>query len=217
MIDSAVYPDIALFWDDVIRVYTEQIQALYSVGCRYLQIDDVTWAVACDPRAVDAIKARGETPETLFSQYAEVLNRILASVPKDMKVGMHTCRGNNRGKWMAEGGYELISEMIFNSVNIETYFMEYDTSRAGDFSPLLHLPSGKTVVLGLVSTKTPVPEDPVQLKSRIEEAAGYIPLDQLCISPQCGFASNFMGNPLTIDDERAKLQLLVDVANEVWD
>lgn len=217
MIDAAVYPDLDLFWDDLVRIYTGQIQALYAAGCRYLQIDDVTWAVACDPRAEAAIRARGEAPDALFSQYAEVLNRILATVPADMKVGLHTCRGNNRGKWMANGGYELISEITFKSINIDTYFMEYDTSRAGDFSPLRHVPPEKTVVLGLVSTKTPMLEDPGELKARIQEAARYIPLDHLCLSPQCGFASNFMGNPLTIDDERAKLKLVVDVSRQVWD
>jgi len=216
MIDARVYPDLDLFWDDLVTIYREQVGALYAAGCRYLQIDDVTWAVACDPRAEAAIRARGETPQGLFTRYADVLNRILAGVPQDMKVGLHTCRGNNRGKWMADGGYELISEIIFKSINIDTYFMEYDTERAGDFSPLRHVPPGKTVVLGLVSTKTPQLEAPAQLRARIEEAARHLPLDHLCLSPQCGFASNFMGNPLTIDDERAKLKLVVDVARDVW-
>jgi 5-methyltetrahydropteroyltriglutamate--homocysteine methyltransferase len=145
-----------------------------------------------------------------------VLNRIVAGVPKDVTLGMHMCRGNNRGKWMGSGGYEYISEVVFRNIDIGNFFMEYDTDRAGDFRPLRHVPKGKKVILGLISTKTPALEAKDALKRRIDEATKYLPGDHLCLSPQCGFASNFAGNPLTIEDERRKLALVVETAREVW-
>jgi 5-methyltetrahydropteroyltriglutamate--homocysteine methyltransferase len=163
-----------------------------------------------------AIRARGDDPDEILRTYAGVLNRLIAAVPKDITLGMHMCRGNNRGKWMGQGGYEYVSEVVFQALDMPTYFMEYDTDRAGDFRPLQHLPKGKNVVLGLVSTKTPVLESKEMLKRRIDEASQHAPLDQLCLSPQCGFASNFLGNPLTIDDERRKLALVVETARDVW-
>ena len=146
----------------------------------------------------------------------DLINRIAAGAPEGMTLAMHMCRGNNRGKWMASGGYEYISEVLFRNVNIDNFFMEYDSERAGDFRPLRHLPAHKKAVLGLVSTKTPVLETPDDLKRRIHDAAGHASLDQLCLSPQCGFASNFMGNPVTVDDEQRKLALIVETAREVW-
>ena len=215
-IDKTVYPDIAAFWDDCVAAWVGEIKDLHALGCRYVQIDDVTFPILCDPRAQDSIRARGDDPDVILKTYADVLNRILAELPKDITFGMHMCRGNNRGKWMGQGGYEYVSEVVFQALDMPNYFMEYDTDRAGDFRPLRHLPKGKTVVLGLVSTKTPALESKDDLKRRIDDAAKYAPLDQLALSPQCGFASNFLGNPLTIDDERRKLALVVETAREVW-
>jgi 5-methyltetrahydropteroyltriglutamate--homocysteine methyltransferase len=215
-IDAKVYPDLDVFWADAIGIWVAEINALYALGCTYVQIDDVTFPLLCDPRGQEALRRRGDDPATILRTYANVLNRIVAGAPRDMTIGMHMCRGNNRGKWMGSGGYEYISEVVFQHVDIAIFFMEYDTQRAGDFRPLRHVPPGKTVVLGLVSTKTPELESKDDLKRRIDEAAKYMPLDNLCLSPQCGFASNFAGNPLTIDDERRKLALVVETAREVW-
>ena len=215
-IDRNVYPDIEQFWNDAIAAWIAEIKDLHALGCRYVQIDDVTFPILCDPRAQAAIRARSDDPDAILKTYAGVLNRIVAAVPKDITLGMHMCRGNNRGKWMGQGGYEYVSEAVFQALDMPNYFMEYDTDRAGDFRPLRHLPKGKKVVLGLVSTKTPVLESKDVLKRRIDEAAQFTALDQLCLSPQCGFASNFLGNPLTIDDERNKLALIVETAREVW-
>ena len=215
-IDAAVYPDMGAFWDDAVAVWTAEIAALYQLGCRYLQIDDVTFPLICDPHGQDALRARGDDPHAILETYASVLNRIVAAAPKDMVLGMHMCRGNNRGKWMGSGGYEYVSEVVFRNIDMPNYFMEYDTDRAGDFAPLRHVPKGKHVILGLISTKTPVLESKDVLKRRIDEASKHLPLDQLCLSPQCGFASNFMGNPVTVDDEKRKLALVVETAQEVW-
>jgi 5-methyltetrahydropteroyltriglutamate--homocysteine methyltransferase len=215
-IDAKVYPDISAFWDDAVTAWTAEIAALYQLGCRYLQIDDVTFPLICDPHGQEALRARGDDPHQILETYAGVLNRIAAAVPKDMVLGMHMCRGNNRGKWMGSGGYEYVSEVVFRNIDIPNYFMEYDTDRAGDFAPLRHVPKGKHVILGLISTKTPKLESKDDLKRRIDEAAKHLPLDQLCLSPQCGFASNFMGNPVTVEDEKRKLALVVETAREVW-
>ncbi|OLE96273.1 MAG: hypothetical protein AUG75_22435 [Cyanobacteria bacterium 13_1_20CM_4_61_6] len=176
----------------------------------------MTFPLVCDPHAQDALKARGEEPHKLIETYAGVLNRIVAGTPAGVTLGMHMCRGNNRGKWMGSGGYEYVSEVGLRNVDIPNYFMEYDSDRAGDFTPLRHVPKGKHVVLGLISTKTPVLESKDVVKRRIDEASTHLPLDQLCLSPQCGFASNFMGNPVTVDDEKKKLSLVVEIAREVW-
>jgi 5-methyltetrahydropteroyltriglutamate--homocysteine methyltransferase len=215
-IDNTAYPDRDAFWDDAVNIWTAEIAELHTLGCRYVQIDDVTFPLLCDPRGKRALRERGENPDDIAKVYAAVLNRIVAGAPKDMTIGMHMCRGNNRGKWMGEGGYEDVSTVVFQTIAIDNFFMEYDSDRAGDFRPLRHLPAGKTVILGLVSTKTPQLESKDALKRRIDEAARYVPLERLALSPQCGFASNFMGNPLTVDDERRKLALVVDTAREVW-
>ena len=215
-IDPAVYPDLQEFWHDAVTAWTAEIGELAALGCTYIQIDDVTFPLVCDPHAQDALKARGDDPQKLIETYASVLNRIVAGTPKGVTLGMHMCRGNNRGKWMGSGGYEYVSEVVLRNVDIPNYFMEYDSDRAGDFQPLRHVPKGKHVILGLVSTKTPVLEPKDVLKRRIDEAAKVLPLDQLCLSPQCGFASNFMGNPVTVDDEKRKLSLVVETAREVW-
>ena len=215
-IDATVYPDIAEFWDDAVKIWTAEIEALHALGCRYVQIDDVTFPLICDPNGQQALRQRGDDPTEILETYAGVLSRIAGGAPDGMTIGMHMCRGNNRGKWMGSGGYEYVSEVVFQNVGINNFFMEYDTERAGDFQPLRHVPAGKRVILGLVSTKTPVLESREHLKRRIGDASEYLPLDQLCLSPQCGFASNFMGNPLTVDDERRKLELVVETAREIW-
>ena len=215
-IDEAVYPDIEEFWNDAVAAWTAEIADLAALGCTYIQIDDVTFPLICDPHGQDALRARGDDPEKIIETYAGVINRVVAGTPKGVTLGMHMCRGNNRGKWMGSGGYEYVSEVVLRNVDIPNYFMEYDTDRAGDFAPLRHVPKGKHVILGLVSTKTPTLESKDDLKRRIGEASKFLPLDQLCLSPQCGFASNFMGNPVTVDDEKRKLSLVVETAHEVW-
>jgi len=215
-IDATVYPDLDEFWNDAVAAWTAEIRELAALGCRYVQIDDVTFPLICDPHGQDALRARGDDPQKILEMYAGALNRIVAGTPEGVTLGMHMCRGNNRGKWMGSGGYEYVSEVVLRNVDIPNYFMEYDSDRAGDFQPLRHVPKGKHVILGLVSSKTPVLESKDVLKRRIDEASKFLPLDQLCLSPQCGFASNFMGNPLTVDDEKRKLSLVVETAREVW-
>ncbi len=215
-IDAKAYPDLDAFWSDAVDIWLAEIRDLHTLGCTYVQLDDVTWPLLCDPRGQEAIRKRGENPDKIVEMYADVLNRIAAGVPKGVTLGMHMCRGNNRGKWMGRGGYEYVSEVLFRNVNIGTFFMEYDSDRAGDFRPLRHVPNGKKIVLGLVSTKTPVLESKEDLKRRIGEAERHMKHDQLCLSPQCGFASNFMGNPVTVEDEKRKLALVVETAREAW-
>jgi 5-methyltetrahydropteroyltriglutamate--homocysteine methyltransferase len=215
-IDAKAYPDLEEFWSDAVSIWLAEIKDLAALGCKYVQLDDVTWPLLCDPRGQEALRKRGEDPDKIVEMYASVLNRIAAGTPKGVTLGMHMCRGNNRGKWMGRGGYEYVSEVLFRNVNIGTFFMEYDSDRAGDFRPLRHVPKGKRIVLGLVSTKTPKLESKDELKRRIGEAAKHMPHDHLCLSPQCGFASNFMGNPVTVEDEKKKLGLVVETAREVW-
>ena len=215
-IDAKAYPDLDAFWNDAVSIWLAEIKDLAALGCTYVQLDDVTWPLLCDPRGQEAVRKRGENPDKIVEMYADVLNRIAAGVPKGVTLGMHMCRGNNRGKWMGRGGYEYVSEVLFRNVNIDTFFMEYDSDRAGDFRPLRHVPKGKKIVLGLVSSKTPVLESKEALKRRIGEAERHMPHDHLCLSPQCGFASNFMGNPVTIEDEKKKLALVVETARDVW-
>jgi 5-methyltetrahydropteroyltriglutamate--homocysteine methyltransferase len=215
-IDARAYPDLDEFWRDAVAIWQAEIRDLHALGCTYVQIDDVTFPLMCDPRGQEALRKRGDDPQQLIETYASALNRLVAGVPKGVTVGMHMCRGNNRGKWMGAGGYEFVSDVVFKNLDIQNYFMEYDSDRAGDFRPLRNVPKGKAVVLGLVSTKTPVLESKDALKRRIDEAAKYLQRDCLCLSPQCGFASNFMGNPVTLDDERKKLALVVETAREVW-
>jgi 5-methyltetrahydropteroyltriglutamate--homocysteine methyltransferase len=216
MVDEKAYPDMAEFFADLGKVYREEIGDLAGNGCRYLQLDEVNFAYLCDPSLREQVRAIGEDPTTLPQTYAKLLNSVIAGKPADMVVAMHLCRGNSRSAWIAEGGYEPVAEVLFNQVNVDGYFLEYDSPRAGDFAPLRFVPKGKTIVLGLVTTKVPTIEKKDDLKRKIEEAAKYVPLDQLALSPQCGFASVLEGNKLTVADEIAKLKLIVDVAREVW-
>lgn len=215
-IDQKAYPDLGEFYDDLARVYNEEIKDFAAAGCRYLQIDEVNFAYLCDPKLRQQVQNIGSDPNTLPQTYAKLINDSLAGKPQDMAVTMHLCRGNFRSAWVAEGGYEPVADVLFNQINVDGYFLEYDDERSGDFAPLRFLPKGKVAVLGLVTTKIPKLETKDQLKRRIEEAAKYCPLDQLALSPQCGFSSTVEGNEVTVDDEIAKLRLVIEVAKEVW-
>jgi 5-methyltetrahydropteroyltriglutamate--homocysteine methyltransferase len=215
-IDEQAYPDMGEFYADLARVYSEEVRDLGEAGCRYLQLDEVNFAYLCDPKLRAEVHNIGEDPDTLPHTYARLINDSIATRPKDMAVSMHLCRGNFEGAWLAEGGYEPVAEILFNEIDVTGYFLEYDSERSGDFKPLRFVPKGKTVVLGLVTTKSGKLESKDELKRRIDEAARYVPLEQLALSPQCGFASGERGNKLTVDEEIAKLRLVVEVAREVW-
>jgi 5-methyltetrahydropteroyltriglutamate--homocysteine methyltransferase len=215
-IDAKAYPDIAAFYDDLARLYREEIADLAAAGCRYLQIDEVNLAYLCDPELRKQVANIGEDPGSLPKTYAKLLNDTIKDRPKDMTVCMHLCRGNFAGAWVAEGGYEPIADLLFNEINIDGYFLEYDSARAGGFEPLRFLPKGKTAVLGLVTTKSGKLETKDALKRRIDEASKHAPLEQLALSPQCGFSSGIGGNTMDVDGEIAKLRLVVGTAREVW-
>ncbi len=215
-IDERSYPQMEAFYDDLAAVYRAEIADLGAAGCRYLQIDEVNLAYLCDPELRRQVANLGENPETLPRTYAALLNAAIASRSADMTVCMHLCRGNFAGAWIAEGGYEPIAELLFNEIGVDGYFLEYDTERAGSFAPLRFLPKGKIAVLGLITTKSQKMESKDELKRRIEEASRYAPLEQLALSPQCGFSSGIGGNAMTAEDEIAKLKLVVETAHEVW-
>ena len=215
-VSRAAYPDIEEFWTDLIAIYREELRALAALGCRYVQLDEVPCAMLCDPNLRRSLKDRGADPDALLETYIWAVNQITTQRPAGMTIGMHLCRGNYKGRWMAAGGYEPVAERLFNETAVDAFFLEYDTDRAGGFEPLRLMPADKLVVLGLVSSKTPKLESIADLKRRIDEASRYVPADRLAISPQCGFASSVGGNPLTIEDERAKLRRVVEVAEAVW-
>ncbi|TWI49306.1 5-methyltetrahydropteroyltriglutamate--homocysteine methyltransferase [Pseudomonas duriflava] len=216
-ISEDVYPDLEEFFADLANTYKAAVKAFYDAGCRYLQLDDTVWAYLCSEKEKAAARARGDDPERLAEIYSNVLNQALADRPDDLRIGLHVCRGNFRSTWISEGGYEPVAEILFGNTDIDAFFLEYDTERAGGFEPLRYLPKGKRqVVLGLVTTKTGELESPDALKRRIEEASRYAALDQLCLSPQCGFASTEEGNLLTEEEQWAKLQRVIDVARETW-
>jgi 5-methyltetrahydropteroyltriglutamate--homocysteine methyltransferase len=215
-IDTTAYPDMAAFYADLAGVYAEEISDLAAAGCRYLQIDEVNLAYLCDPALRAQVSNIGEDPASLPRTYAKLLNDTIAGKPADMTVCMHLCRGNYAGAWVAEGGYEPVAELLFNEINVDGYFLEYDSERAGGFEPLRFLPKGKIAVLGLVTSKSPKLESKDDLKRRIDQAARFAPLEQLAISPQCGFESGIGGNTMTIEQEAAKLRLIVETATEVW-
>ena len=215
-VDKKSYPEMAGFFADLAKVYREEIAALYKAGCRYLQIDETNLPFLCDPKLRDHAKSIGEDPDKLPSLYANLLNDVLRDKPKDMVACMHMCRGNHMSSWVAEGGYDPVAEVIFGETNLDGFFLEYDSPRAGNFAPLRFMTGNKVAVLGLVTSKKPELESKDLLKRRIEEAAKYIPLERLALSPQCGFASTIQGNVLTVEDEKAKLRLVVEVAQDVW-
>jgi 5-methyltetrahydropteroyltriglutamate--homocysteine methyltransferase len=215
-IDRKAYPDMSAFYEDLARVYAQEIRDLADAGCRYLQIDEVNLAYLCDPALRAEVANIGEDPALLPRTYARLLNDTIARRPPGMTVCMHLCRGNFAGAWIAEGGYDPIAELLFNAIGVDGYFLEYDSPRAGSFEPLRFLPKGKVAVLGLVTTKSAQLETKDALKRRIDEAARHAPIEQLALSPQCGFSSGIGGNAMTAADEVAKLRLVVETAQEVW-
>ena len=216
-ISREAYPDLDLFWADVVDAFRQELSALYEAGCRYVQIDETTLASLSDTASWAYLERRGDDGRKLLLEtYPEIMNAAFAGRPAGLHLAMHVCRGNNQSHWSAEGGYDLVADTLFNKINVDSYFLEYDTPRAGTFEPLRLVPKNKTVVLGLVSSKFPELEPKELLKQRINEAAKYIGLDQLSISPQCGFASTAPGNKVTVEDEAAKIRLCVEVASEVW-
>jgi 5-methyltetrahydropteroyltriglutamate--homocysteine methyltransferase len=214
--DESIYPDAEEFWGDVSAAYAEEVRRLAAQGCRYLQIDDISLAYLNDPAQRAYISDRGEDAEHMHLRYISLINGAVAARPAGMAVTTHMCRGNFRSSWVASGGYDFVAEAVFSELNVDGFFLEYDDERSGGFEPLRFVPPGKQVVLGLVTTKRPQLESKDELKRRIDKAAKYVPLDQLCLSGQCGFASTAEGNALTTGDEIAKLRLIVEVAAEVW-
>ncbi len=215
-ISREAYPDLEQFYADIAACYRDEIRSLADAGCTYLQLDDTNLAYLCDPKMREGAKSRGDDPNELPKRYAKLINAAIAERPKGMTVGIHLCRGNFKSAWAAEGGYEPVAEVLFNELDVDGYFLEYDDARSGDFSPLRFVPKGKIVVLGLVTSKVPELEPKDALKRRIDAAARFVPLDQLCLSPQCGFSSTVHGNQLTTDAQAAKVRLIVDTAREVW-
>jgi 5-methyltetrahydropteroyltriglutamate--homocysteine methyltransferase len=212
-----IYPDLDTYFADVGAAYNKAVHAFYDAGCRYLQLDDTAWAMMCSGFERERSKERGDDPDTLPAHYARMINMALADKPADLTVTMHSCRGNFRSTWIAEGGYEPVAERLFNDINIDGYFLEWESERAGGLDPLRHVPKGsKIVVLGLISSKFPALENKDDIKRRIDEAAKYVPLEQLALSPQCGFASTEEGNVLTEEEQWAKLRHVVEIAREVW-
>jgi 5-methyltetrahydropteroyltriglutamate--homocysteine methyltransferase len=217
-IDMESYPDLDPFFDDLAKVYQEEIQSLYDAGCRFIQLDDTNLAYLCDPKMRADVEARNEDPVALTKKYAELINAALPKKPADLKVGIHLCRGNYRSQWFASGGYEPVAEVLFRDLNVDAYFLEYDDARSGDFAPLRFLPENKFVVLGLMTSKKPELDDKAQIIQRLHEAAKFCPkgLDQLCLSHQCGFSSTQEGNDLSTEEQWAKVRLEVEIAKEVW-
>jgi 5-methyltetrahydropteroyltriglutamate--homocysteine methyltransferase len=215
-IDESIYPDLDEFWSDLTAAYADQVRAMAELGCRYLQFDDTSLAYLNDPRQREEMTAKGADAEHLHEAYIRHINEALAERPEGMAVTTHMCRGNFRSSWVAEGGYDFVAEALFNELAVDGFFMEWDDARSGGFEPLRFVPPGKVVVLGLVTTKRPELESKDMLKRRIEEASRYVDVDQLCLSPQCGFSSTVEGNKLTHDDQWAKLGLVVETAQEVW-
>jgi 5-methyltetrahydropteroyltriglutamate--homocysteine methyltransferase len=215
-VDPAVYPDLDAFWADLTAAYREQVQRLGELGCTYLQLDDTSLAYMNDPHQRQYVASIGGDPERQHVEYIHHINEALSGRPEGMSVTTHMCRGNFRSSWAAEGGYEFVAEALFNELEVDGFFMEWDDERSGGFEPLRLLPKGKQVVLGLVTTKRGELETKDALKRRIEEAASYAPIEQLCLSPQCGFSSTVEGNELSQEQQWAKLRLIVEVAKEVW-
>jgi 5-methyltetrahydropteroyltriglutamate--homocysteine methyltransferase len=215
-IDQSVYPELDGFWSDLTSAYAEQVRSVADLGCTYLQLDDTSLAYLNDPKQRELIAGMGGDAEHQHEQYIRTINTALAKRPDGLRVTTHMCRGNFRSSWAAEGGYDFVAEALFSELDVDGFFLEYDDDRSGGFAPLRFVPPGKQVVLGLVTTKKGALEDKDQLKRRIDEASRYVPLDQLCLSPQCGFSSTVEGNVLTYDEEVAKLQLIVETAREVW-
>ena len=215
VVNESAYPDVEEFWTDITAAYRAEIDDLAKAGLTYLQIDDVSFACLCDESIRAQVKRDGEDPAKLPAKYASIISSLVKNKPDNMSVTMHTCRGNHASMWMAEGGYDAVAEAVFQT-EVDGFFLEYDTERAGGFEPLRFVPKAKKVVLGLISTKTPVLEAKDVLKRRVDQAARYVPLENLCLSPQCGFASSEVGNKLSEDDQKRKLELVAETAREIW-
>ncbi|HEY3093267.1 MAG TPA: 5-methyltetrahydropteroyltriglutamate--homocysteine S-methyltransferase [Vicinamibacterales bacterium] len=215
-IDITAYPDLDEFFEDLAQVYRDEVASLYQAGCRYIQFDDTNLAYLCDPQIREQTKARGEDPNALPHAYAALINAVIDRRPPDLTIAIHLCRGNMQSAWVAEGGYEPVADALFNELHVDAYFLEYDDARSGSFEPLRFVPEDKVVVLGLVTTKTRELESPGDIIRRIDEAARYVPLDRLCLSPQCGFASTVQGNLITEGDQWAKLERILEVTRQVW-
>jgi 5-methyltetrahydropteroyltriglutamate--homocysteine methyltransferase len=215
-IDEDVYPDLEAFWDDLVGAYRDEIAGLAELGCTYLQLDDVSLAYVNDPAQRDRLARMGADPDHQHETYIAQMNRVLAAKPEGMRITTHLCRGNLRSSWMAQGGYDFVAEALFGDLGVDGFFLEYDDERSGGFEPLRFVPRDKVVVLGLVTSKRGELESKDDLKRRIEEASRYIDVDQLCLSPQCGFASVVEGNALSYEQQVAKLRLIVETAEEVW-
>src|SRR5690349_22293493 len=211
-----LYRDAAAFFADLGKVYQQEIAELAAAGCGYVQLDEVAIAILCDPAAREKVKAMGEEPDRLVDLYIDAINQAVGNRPHDVKIGVHVCRGNYKGMYLSEGGYDSVAEKFFGRTNVDHFLLEFDTPRAGGFAPLRHVPKEKGVVLGLVSSKAPILEKLDELRRRADEAARYVDAARLAISPQCGFASTMGGNPVTEADERAKLKLCADAARAIW-
>ena len=210
------YPDTGEFWADLTKCYREEIADLYKAGCRYLQIDDTTIAMFGDPKVQEQFRTLGDDPKKDVAVYADAVNAAIRDVPDDVTVAIHTCRGNFKSTWLASGSYDYVAETAFSKLDVDAFFLEYDDERSGGFEPLRYIPKGKRVVLGLVSSKVPQLEPKDVLKRRIEQASRFVPVENLCLSPQCGFSSTHHGNNLTVEQEKAKLRLCIETAKEVW-
>jgi 5-methyltetrahydropteroyltriglutamate--homocysteine methyltransferase len=216
-ISRSAYPELEpVFYDDVARAFGDELKALHAAGCRYVQMDDTNLAYLCDPKMREAARLRGDDPDELPRRYAAFINKLVAHKPADMLLAMHLCRGNFRSTFAASGDYEPVAEALLSEMDLDAYFLEYDDVRSGDFRPLRFLQKGKTAVLGLITSKFGELESSDDIKRRIDEAAKYAPLDQLALSPQCGFASSAEGNAISWDDQRRKLELVVEIARDVW-
>src|SRR5438046_1272517 len=215
-ISSEAYPDLEAFYADVAAGYADELQSLGAAGCTYVQLDDTNLAYLCDEKMREGARQRGDDPNELPRRYAKLINAAIADRPAGMTVCVHLCRGNFKSAWAAEGGYEPVAEVLFNELAVDGYFLEYDDARSGDFAPLRYVPKGKTVVLGLVSTKIGQLESKDALKRRIDEAAKFAPIEQMCVSPQCGFSSTVHGNEIAVESQASKLRLVVETAREVW-
>jgi methionine synthase II (cobalamin-independent) len=215
-IDKAIYPNLDTFFSDLGQAYRKAVRAFADAGCRYIQLDEVFIAMLCDPKYCQQMRDRGDDPDYLAGVYADLINEAMSDIPPDMTVTMHLCRGNYKSTFMGSGGYDAMQEVLFDRIKVHGYFMEYDSARAGGFEPLKRLQKGRLAVLGLVTTKTGELESKDTIKRRIEEASKFADLDQLCLSPQCGFASTEEGNTLAEEQQWAKLRMIVEVAKEVW-
>jgi len=215
-IDIEAYPEMEEFFDDLAQCYREEIQSLYDAGCRYIQLDDTNLAYLCDPKLREGARERGDDPDQLPRAYAELINKAIDNRPDDLRIAVHLCRGNFRSAWVAEGSYEPVAEVLFNELHVDAYFLEYDDERSGDFAPLRFVPPNKTIVVGLVTTKVGDLESADELKRRVEEAAHYMPIENMCLSPQCGFSSTVHGNDISEANQWAKLELIVNTARAIW-